>query len=38
MRDYWLSKLCFDLQQPSAAAEYRANRAQALDRYPPDKA
>ena len=34
MRDYWLSKLCFDLQQPAAAAEYRANRGQVLDRYP----
>lgn len=34
MRDYWLSKLCFDLQQPEAAAQYRANRAQILDRYP----
>jgi hypothetical protein len=34
MRDYWLSKVCFDLQQPAAAAEYRANRAQVLDRYP----
>jgi len=34
MRDYWLSKLCFDLQQPAAAAEYRAQRAQVLDRYP----
>jgi len=34
MRDYWLSKLCFDLQQPSAAAEFRANRAGVLDRYP----
>ena len=34
MRDYWLSKLCFDLQQPAAAAEYRAHRTQVLDRYP----
>jgi hypothetical protein len=34
MRDYWLSKLCFDLQQPEAAEQYRANRAQVLDRYP----
>jgi len=34
MRDYWLSKLCFDLQQPAAAAEFRADRAAVLDRYP----
>lgn len=34
MRDYWLSKLCFDLQQPAAAAEFRADRAAVLYRYP----
>ncbi|HEX9465622.1 MAG TPA: hypothetical protein VGB82_23720 [Alphaproteobacteria bacterium] len=34
MTDYWLSKLFFDLQDKATAAEYRANRAQALDRYP----
>jgi hypothetical protein len=34
MRDYWLSKLFFDLQTPAAAAEYRAGRAQVLARYP----
>ena len=33
MRDYWLSKLFFDLQSPPAADAYRANRAQVLDRY-----
>jgi len=33
MRDYWLSKLFFDLQDPAKAAEYRAGRAQVLDRY-----
>ena len=33
MRDYQLSKLFFDLQSPPAADEYRANRAQVLDRY-----
>jgi hypothetical protein len=32
MRDYWLNKLFFDLQD-SAAAEYRAGRAPVLDRY-----
>ncbi len=34
MRDYWLSKLFFDLQDPPFAAEYRANRAAVLARYP----
>jgi hypothetical protein len=34
MRDYWLSKLCFDLQDPARVAEYRRNRAVVLDRYP----
>jgi hypothetical protein len=34
MRDYWLSKLFFDLQNPARAAEYRANRAAVLERYP----
>jgi hypothetical protein len=33
MRDYQLSKLFFDLQSPPAAEEYRARRAQVLDRY-----
>lgn len=34
MRDYWLSKLFFDLQNPAAAQEYRADRDKVLDRYP----
>ena len=34
MRDYWLSKLFFDLQNPTAAEEYRADRVKVLDRYP----
>ena len=34
MRDYWLSKLFFDLQAPAAADEYRADRDRGLDRYP----
>ncbi len=34
MRDYWRSKLCFDLQQSTAAVEFRSNRAEVLDRYP----
>ena len=33
-RDYWLSKLFFDLQTPAAADEYRADRDRVLDRYP----
>ena len=34
MRDYWLSKLFFDLQSPPLAEEYRAARTAVLDRYP----
>ena len=34
MTDYWLSKLFFDLQTPAAGAEYRADRAKVLARYP----
>jgi hypothetical protein len=34
MRDYWLSKLFYDLQQPPLAAEFRANRDAVLARYP----
>jgi hypothetical protein len=34
MRDYWLSKLFFDLQSPALADEYRAGRSTVLDRYP----
>ena len=34
MRDYWLSKLFFDLQTPAVAAEFRADRAAVLARYP----
>jgi hypothetical protein len=35
MRDYWLSKLFFDLQSsPPLGEEYRANRTKILDRYP----
>ena len=32
MRDYWLSKLCYDVQ--AAGAEYRADREKFLARYP----
>jgi hypothetical protein len=34
MTDYWLSKLFFDLQDKTAAAAYRADRAKGLQRYP----
>ena len=35
MRDYWLSKLFFDLQSsPPLGVEYRADRKKILDRYP----
>jgi hypothetical protein len=34
VRDYWLSKLFFDLQQPQLAAEFRASRDSVLSRYP----
>lgn len=34
MRDYWASKLFFDLQTPANADEYRADRKKMLDRYP----
>lgn len=34
MRDYHLSKLFFDLQDPAVAGEFRADRAQVLARYP----
>ena len=33
MRDYWLSKLCFDLQDPARVAEYHRDRVAVLDRY-----
>ena len=34
MTDYWLSKMFFDLQSPSAAAEYRTDPEKILSRYP----
>ena len=34
MRDYWLSKLFFDLQSPPLSDEYRADRNAVLARYP----
>ena len=34
MRDYWLSKLFYDLQSPALASEFRANRDAVIARYP----
>jgi hypothetical protein len=34
MTDYWLSKMFFDLQNPAAAAEFRADPSKVLARYP----
>jgi len=34
VRDYWLSKLFFDLQQPALAAEFKADREAVLEKYP----
>jgi hypothetical protein len=33
MRDYWLSRLFYDLQDPALAAEYRADRQKVFARY-----
>ena len=38
MRDYWLSKLFYDLQDPGLAAEYRQNRDNVIARYRIDDA
>ena len=37
MRDYWLSKLFFDMQSAAMAAEFRAARDRVLARYPLDE-
>ena len=34
MRDYWLNKLFFDIQQPELAAQYKNDRDAVLARYP----
>lgn len=34
MRDYWVSRMFFDLQSPAAAAEFRADRDAVMRRYP----
>ena len=33
-RDYWLSKLFFDLQSPKLASQFRAEREAVLSNYP----
>ncbi len=33
MRDYWLSKLFYDLQDPAIGAEYREDRQKVFARY-----
>lgn len=33
MRDYWLSRLFYDLQDPAIAAEYREDRQKVFARY-----
>jgi hypothetical protein len=33
MRDYWLSKLFYDLQAPELAAQFRQERDRVLERY-----
>lgn len=34
MRDYWLSRMFFDLQSPAVAAEFHADREAFLAKYP----
>jgi hypothetical protein len=34
MRDYWLNKLCFDLQQPALSAQYKSDPESVLAKYP----
>lgn len=38
MRDYWLSKLFYDLQDPALAAQYRENREKVISGYRIDAA
>jgi hypothetical protein len=38
MRDYWLSKLFYDLQDPALASEYRRDRENVVARYPVEDA
>ena len=34
VRDYWLNKLFFDIQQPELAAQYKKDREAVMSRYP----
>ena len=34
LRDYWMSRLFFDLQAPAAIAEFRVDRDAVIRRYP----
>ena len=34
MRDYWMSKMFFDLQDGGLAAQFRADREAFLEKYP----
>lgn len=34
MRDYWLSKLFFDLQSPALASQFRSDPDAVIARYP----
>jgi hypothetical protein len=34
MRDYWMSKMFFDLQEPGLAAQFRTDREEFLKKYP----
>ena len=33
MRDYWMSKMFFDLQDPGLAAQFHADRESVMGRY-----
>ena len=37
MRDYWMSKMFFDLQDPALAAQFREGKEAFLTRYPLDE-
>jgi hypothetical protein len=34
VRDYWLSKLFYDLQSPALVSQFRSDRAAVLSNYP----
>ena len=34
MRDYWLSKLFYDLQSPALSSQFRSDRDALLSKYP----